>query len=156
MRGRDCSWKTQRGSPPRVRHTRLYLLSRAGREVQRDSLAVLFVAGVLHPIYDLAIKTFLDGDMRHRRRRRRVVAHRQSRMRARSSAIDWSERLAGLIPLALIAPEPPRHALHGAAPRILPRCARDTHTLLDQLAVLMIPHRLIPTYAPCCERCDPR
>src|SRR4029077_12705352 len=35
-------------------------------------------------------------------------------------AIDWSERLAGLIPLALIAPEPPPHALPRAAPRILP------------------------------------
>ena len=28
-----------------------------------DSLAVLFVADVLHPIYDLPLKTFLNGDM---------------------------------------------------------------------------------------------
>jgi hypothetical protein len=39
----------------------------------RRSIAVLRIADLFHPIDGLAIQGFLNGDMRHRRRRRRSM-----------------------------------------------------------------------------------
>src|SRR5205085_10986578 len=55
----------------------LPLADRAARCVtagaRASSLAVLLVADLLHPVYRLAVQLLLDGDVRHRRGRRRPV-----------------------------------------------------------------------------------
>ena len=38
-----------------------------------SSEAVLFVADLLHPLHDLAVERLLNGDMGHRRGRRRAM-----------------------------------------------------------------------------------
>src|ERR1700722_14770058 len=45
----------------------------ASTSLSPDSPSVLFVADVLHPIHRLAVQPFLNGDVRHGRRRRSPV-----------------------------------------------------------------------------------
>jgi len=62
--------ETRRSNDRRSHHAGARAIEFLSHRQDAESLAVLFVADVLHPIYDLASKTFLNGDMRHRRRRR--------------------------------------------------------------------------------------
>ena len=41
--------------------------------LRKELQSILFVADLLHPVHDLAVEFFLDGDVRHRGRRRGPV-----------------------------------------------------------------------------------
>jgi hypothetical protein len=70
--------------------------------VAADHATVLLVADLLQPIHILAVERFLDGDMRHRRRRRRAMPMLQTRRKP--DDVPWPDLLDGPA-LALNPPE---------------------------------------------------
>jgi hypothetical protein len=72
-------WHTAFGRPAPAHLSRHLLFRSLAYRLQADrlgeaaSFAVLFVAYLLHPIHDLAVEPVLNGDVRHRRRRRCAV-----------------------------------------------------------------------------------
>src|SRR5947208_6326937 len=58
--------------------------------------SILFVADVFHPIYDFTVQRFLDGDMRHRSRRRRAVP--MLLVRRKPNDIAWPDFLDRSVP----------------------------------------------------------
>src|SRR5437667_6608423 len=57
--------------------------------ISARSASILFVANLFHPLYDFSIERFLNGDVRHRGRRRSAVP--MLLVRRKPDNITWSD-----------------------------------------------------------------